>query len=88
MGHLAQSPALSEPVQTPVAVLGNHHPFPTHHLRVVVTAMRHPTREELIREAAYHRAEARDFAAGHELEDWLAAEVEVSARMNGEGRAY
>lgn len=34
-------------------------------------------RERRIREAAYRRAEARGFAPGHELEDWLAAEDEV-----------
>jgi len=34
-------------------------------------------REIMIREAAYYRAERRGFTAGHELEDWLAAEEEV-----------
>jgi hypothetical protein len=29
--------------------------------------------------AAYLRAERRGFAAGYEIEDWLAAEAEVSA---------
>lgn len=58
------------------------------HLHLVVCERHHPTREELVREAAYHRAEARGFAAGHELEDWLVAEAEVNSRMNGEGRAY
>ena len=33
-------------------------------------------RENLIREAAYFRAERRGFSTGHELEDWLAAERE------------
>jgi hypothetical protein len=31
--------------------------------------------------AAYLRAERRNFAAGHEVEDWLAAEAEVNARL-------
>jgi len=31
-------------------------------------------REDLIREAAYFRAQRRGFEAGHDLEDWLAAE--------------
>jgi hypothetical protein len=31
----------------------------------------------MIREAAYFRAEHREFAPGHELEDWLAAEREI-----------
>lgn len=34
-------------------------------------------REERIRQAAYHAAERRGFAPGHELEDWLAAEQEI-----------
>ena len=34
-------------------------------------------RLEMIREAAYRRAEARQFAPGGELADWLAAEAEV-----------
>jgi hypothetical protein len=36
-------------------------------------------REELVRTAAYYRAERRGFAPGYEWEDWLAAEAEVSA---------
>ena len=38
------------------------------------------TEEELrrlIEQAAYRRAQARGFAPGHELDDWLAAEREV-----------
>ncbi|MBS0419479.1 MAG: DUF2934 domain-containing protein [Proteobacteria bacterium] len=34
-------------------------------------------REDMIRDAAYLRAQARDFTPGAELEDWLAAEQEV-----------
>lgn len=34
-------------------------------------------REELIRTAAYLRAEYRGFIPGHELEDWLSAEREI-----------
>ena len=36
--------------------------------------------ESLVRTAAYLRAERRGFAPGYEVEDWLAAEAEVSAR--------
>ena len=36
-------------------------------------------REEMIRTAAYYRAERRGFAPGYEWEDWLAAEAEESA---------
>ena len=32
---------------------------------------------EMIREAAYYRAERRGFAEGGEIEDWLAAEREI-----------
>ncbi len=34
-------------------------------------------REKLVSEAAYFRAERRDFSPGGELEDWIAAEREV-----------
>jgi len=36
-------------------------------------------RHARIAEAAYSRAEKRGFEAGHELEDWLEAELEVEA---------
>jgi hypothetical protein len=53
----------------------------------VATAQRPPKpspsvpvdRESLVRMAAYLRAERRGFAPGYEIEDWLAAEAEVSA---------
>lgn len=35
--------------------------------------------ETSIAVAAYYRAERRGFAPGHELEDWLAAEAEITA---------
>jgi hypothetical protein len=38
-------------------------------------------RRGLIAQAAYYRAERRGFAAGHEAEDWLAAESEVDAAL-------
>ncbi len=38
-------------------------------------------RRSLIAKAAYFRAERRDFAAGHEDEDWLAAEHEVDTAL-------
>jgi Protein of unknown function (DUF2934) len=49
-------------------------------------AERLPSAEEIyrmIREAAYLKAEARNFAPGVELNDWLEAEREVMARLNG-----
>ena len=33
---------------------------------------------KMIAERAYYKAEKRDFAAGHEIDDWLAAELEVN----------
>jgi hypothetical protein len=32
----------------------------------------------LVAESAYYKAEARGFESGHELEDWFAAEAEVT----------
>jgi hypothetical protein len=37
-------------------------------------------REMMVRMAAYFRAERRGFAPGYEIEDWLAAEAEVTGR--------
>ena len=36
-------------------------------------------RWRMIAVAAYHRAEKRGFDPGHEIEDWLQAEKEISA---------
>jgi hypothetical protein len=41
-------------------------------------------RDRQIAEAAYYRAAARGFVPGDELEDWLAAEREVDARLADE----
>lgn len=38
-------------------------------------------RHRLIEAAAYRRAAERNFAPGHELEDWLTAEQEVLSRV-------
>jgi hypothetical protein len=38
-------------------------------------------RETAVATAAYLRAQERQFAAGHELEDWLAAEAEVDRHL-------
>jgi hypothetical protein len=35
----------------------------------------------MIAEAAYYRAEQRGFEPGSELDDWLAAEIEVDALL-------
>jgi hypothetical protein len=41
-------------------------------------------RQLLIAEAAYFRAERRGFQPGRELEDWLAAEIEIDALLGGD----
>ncbi len=43
-------------------------------------------RLQMIAEAAYFRAEARGFAPGREMEDWLAAEAEVDRLLSGSRR--
>lgn len=40
-------------------------------------------REALIRIAAYSFYERRGYVSGHELEDWLRAEMEVDRRSGG-----
>ena len=42
-------------------------------------------RYRLIAEAAYYRAEQRGFTPGSELDDWLAAEIEVDALLADAG---
>lgn len=39
-------------------------------------------REEMIREAAYYRAEKRGFRDGDALADWLASEEEVNTALS------
>jgi hypothetical protein len=36
----------------------------------------------MIAEAAYYRAERRNFAGGREMDDWLAAEEEIDSLIN------
>jgi hypothetical protein len=45
------------------------------------------SRDEMVRMAAYFRAERRGFAAGYDLEDWLAAEAEVAALLEAPSAA-
>jgi hypothetical protein len=64
-------------------------PFPTHSTNVVpLLAKKHggdldlrAVRAELIQAAAYYRAEKRGFIPGAELDDWLASEAEIDARL-------
>jgi hypothetical protein len=46
-----------------------------------VTGLTAQERHALVAQAAYFRAEARGFAAGRELEDWVAAEAEIGAQL-------
>ncbi len=39
-------------------------------------------RMRLIAEAAYYKAEKRDFAQGSDLENWIEAEAEIDALLN------
>lgn len=47
------------------------------HMAEVEAEHRATERAAMIAQAAYFRAEHRGFEPGHELEDWLAAEIEV-----------
>jgi hypothetical protein len=49
-------------------------------LRFVAKPVAAKSREELIAELAYFRAQSRGFEPGHEVEDWLAAEAEIEKR--------
>ena len=48
---------------------------------MVLTAVTNEERHQLIAEAAYFRAERRNFLPGFELEDWFGAEAEVEAKL-------
>lgn len=41
-------------------------------------------RQQMISEAAYYRAQKRGFAPGRELDDWLAAEAEITGYFLGQ----
>jgi len=47
----------------------------------VLTAVTLEERHRLIAEAAYYRAESRNFIPGFELEDWLSAEAEIEGNL-------
>jgi Protein of unknown function (DUF2934) len=55
-------------------------------LRFVAPATPKKSREALIAELAYFKAQSRGFEPGHEEEDWLAAENEVDARLKDNPR--
>ncbi|MGQ0524780.1 MAG: DUF2934 domain-containing protein [Betaproteobacteria bacterium] len=47
------------------------------------TALSDDQRRRMVAEAAYYRALRRGFAAGGEVEDWLAAEREINQHFRG-----
>jgi hypothetical protein len=49
-------------------------------LRFVAQPKNAKSREAMIAELAYFRAQSRGFEPGHEVEDWLAAETEIDKR--------
>ena len=49
--------------------------------RVAQTLVDPTVRHAMITQAAYYRAQHRGFAPGYELDDWLAAEIEVNAML-------
>jgi hypothetical protein len=52
-------------------------PLPSTEVSVRIGLIPESLRHDMISESAYFRAEARGFAPGRELEDWLAAELEI-----------
>jgi hypothetical protein len=57
------------------ALMKQGEPMATRSIEVLAT--KPASAMEMIAKRAYFKAEARGFAPGHELEDWLAAEREV-----------
>jgi Protein of unknown function (DUF2934) len=70
----AEGSSLKRPLRAPKSA-----PTPAPRVRVTAEA-----RRALIAENAYLRAERRGFAPGHEVDDWLEAEVEVDALLRAE----
>ena len=50
-------------------------------VRVGAELMSPEMRRGIIAQAAYFRAQRRDFEPGHEVDDWLAAEAEVDSAL-------
>jgi len=55
-----------------------NHPFPSAPLNTFQPDEA-KTRQQAIAQAAYYRAQARGFAPGRALDDWLEAEREIAA---------
>jgi hypothetical protein len=58
-------------------------PLPFDPLRFSLPPRKVEDRQGLIAQEAYYRAERRGFEPGHEMEDWLAAEIEVDRQLGG-----
>lgn len=55
----------------------------TAQVRFVGEQLIYQSRDERIAESAYAYAQARGFVPGHEVEDWLRAEKDVDALLDG-----
>ncbi len=75
--QVAPPKAAAAPVRKNVAVQSAE-------LTVRKTRLAGEDRQRLIAETAYFRAEQRGFAPGQELEDWLAAEIEIDTLFDDE----
>ncbi len=73
----ASTPERELPDSAVLVVLESAEPPSSASLRIDASA-----RRQMIEAAAYFLAERRGFAAGHEFEDWLAAERAVDARLS------
>lgn len=70
-----------------VALRGSsREPKPDKHARKSAVPPNGEDRLRMIAEEAYYRAERRGFTPGRELDDWLAAEIEVDALLGGDER--
>lgn len=49
------------------------------------TSLSEDERRRMVAEAAYYRAQQRGFTAGGEVDDWLAAEREITQRFEASG---
>jgi hypothetical protein len=76
--RVKSSPAAEESTAQPVALLTS---------TLDVRPFDEDARRQLIAEAAYYHAARRGFEPGGEVEDWLAAEAEVDARLCGDTRS-
>jgi hypothetical protein len=56
---------------------------PNGHEAYSPTSIDRDARHNLVAAEAYYLAERRGFTAGHELEDWVAAEQAIDSRLMG-----